>query len=217
MVRAKAPPPPPDEIPAWFMTYSDVVTLLMTFFILLLTFSTTEPERFEQIRVSLFSGSGATGMAGTKPKGLEKDSFLSRVRPSSARLVMRGMEMPPIHRKLSIMAPEGELAGLEDDKYQDLADRYSVELNLYEMISSKGKLYSLGKEQAKMLAIQLLQLPMHIAFEVSTEAGVQRATSFANHIFTEYGVKPGQMGVRISEDIKPQMVRIIIEHHLAEE
>ena len=41
-MREKQPPPKPDEIPAWFMTYSDVITLLMTFFILLLTFATQD-------------------------------------------------------------------------------------------------------------------------------------------------------------------------------
>ena len=52
MAKKCSCPKPTGEIPAWFMTYSDVITLLMTFFILLLTFSTTEPERFEKVRSS---------------------------------------------------------------------------------------------------------------------------------------------------------------------
>ena len=51
MARQKPFPEPKDDIPAWFMTYSDVITLLMTFFILLLTFATTEPERFRKIDI----------------------------------------------------------------------------------------------------------------------------------------------------------------------
>ena len=50
-MREKPLPEPPDDVPLWFMTYSDVITLMMTFFILLLTFSTSDPERFEQMKV----------------------------------------------------------------------------------------------------------------------------------------------------------------------
>lgn len=213
--KDKPPPPPADEIPAWFMTYSDVITLLMTFFILLLTFATTEPERFEKIQKTLFAGSGATGIAGKPPEGIEKDSFVNRKRPSTARMTMRGMEMPPVMTSPSTVSLEGELAGLESDKYQDLADKFSIEVNLYEIASASGDLYSLGRQQAKMLAYQLFQVPMHVTFEVSTESSVHRAVSFANYIFKEFRVKPGQMGVRIAEDVKPQNMRIVIEHYIA--
>ena len=40
------------------MTFSDVITLLMTFFILLLTFATNEPESFSRIETSMFGGGG---------------------------------------------------------------------------------------------------------------------------------------------------------------
>ncbi len=68
-----------DDIPAWFMTYSDVITLLMTFFILLLTFSTTEPERFEKVRATTFSAGGATGLIGKTIEGPDDDSWVNRV------------------------------------------------------------------------------------------------------------------------------------------
>ncbi|MDG2469722.1 MAG: flagellar motor protein MotB [Pirellulaceae bacterium] len=61
-----APPPKLDSVPAWFLTYCDVIILLMTFFVLLLTFASTEPERFEQIQKTLFSGAGSTGLVGER-------------------------------------------------------------------------------------------------------------------------------------------------------
>ena len=71
-MKEKPPPDPPEDVPLWFMTYSDVITLMMTFFILLLTFATNEPERFEQMKISVFGASGASGIAGKPPEGLEK-------------------------------------------------------------------------------------------------------------------------------------------------
>ena len=56
----------PPDIPSWVMTFSDVITLLMTFFILLLTFASNTPEKFEQVQVSMFSGGGATGIVGRR-------------------------------------------------------------------------------------------------------------------------------------------------------
>ncbi len=95
-MRKERPPQKKEDVPAWFMTYSDVITLLMTFFILLLTFSTNEPEFLDTIRISMFGGTGATGVAGVREDGMERDSYVVRVRPSLARMVMRGSEMPPI-------------------------------------------------------------------------------------------------------------------------
>jgi chemotaxis protein MotB len=89
-------PIPKDDIPAWFMTYSDVITLLMTFFILLLTFSTTEPERFEKVRSTTFTAGGATGLVGPKIEGPPNDSWVNRVRPPAARLALGGGVKAPI-------------------------------------------------------------------------------------------------------------------------
>ena len=56
-------PPPVAGIPSWFLTYTDVITLLMTFFILLLTFATSEPEFLSKVQVVAFGGGGSTGVA----------------------------------------------------------------------------------------------------------------------------------------------------------
>ena len=209
-----APPPKLDSVPAWFLTYSDVITLLMTFFILLLTFASTEPERFEQIQKTLFSGAGSTGLVGEPPDGLERDSFIMRIRPKTARRCLQGSEMPPTKKSPNTLSVTGSLAGLEGDQFKDLADQYALEMNLYHMVSANGEIYSLGQQQAKMLALQMYRLPMHVTFEVATDAAMERAVAFSHHIFENYGVKPGQMGVRIIGDVKPQKMRAIIEHHL---
>ncbi len=214
MGKEKPPPPPADDIPAWFMTYSDVITLLMTFFILLLTFATTEPERFEKIQKTLFQGAGMTGLAGKAPDGIEKDSFFRRKRPPSARIAMEGSEMPPTKKVPQTRSPDGELAGLDSDEYNDLADQYAVEFNLYEMVSSTGQVFATGRQQAKMLALQMFRLPMQVTFEVSTDEAMDRAVAFAHFIFKEFQIKPGQMGVRMNKKIRPQKMNMIIEHHL---
>ncbi len=56
-MAGKRKPQPPDEegAPAWMNTYGDMVTLLLTFFVLLFSFSTIDAQKWEQI-VSSLSG-----------------------------------------------------------------------------------------------------------------------------------------------------------------
>lgn len=49
----------PRGCPEWIVTFSDIVSLLVTFFVLLLTFSTLEVKEFEKLAGSLQGGFGA--------------------------------------------------------------------------------------------------------------------------------------------------------------
>ena len=51
--RKKPKEPPPPSCPEWMVTFSDVISLLVTFFVLILTFSTLEIEELEKITGSL--------------------------------------------------------------------------------------------------------------------------------------------------------------------
>lgn len=51
-MRKKKPPAPPPGAPLWMLTYGDMVTLVLTFFILLFSFSTIDNEKFKAIVAS---------------------------------------------------------------------------------------------------------------------------------------------------------------------
>ncbi len=58
---------PPQGAPEWMTTYSDMVTLLLTFFVLLFSMSSIDSEKFREITNSLsaaFMGSGSGGIYG---------------------------------------------------------------------------------------------------------------------------------------------------------
>jgi len=54
----KKPECPPPGLPMWMATYSDLVTLLLTFFVLLLTMATMDPTKFVQAKSSIESAFG---------------------------------------------------------------------------------------------------------------------------------------------------------------
>ncbi|MFW6162397.1 MAG: OmpA/MotB family protein [Planctomycetota bacterium] len=75
--------------PEWIVTFSDIVSLLVTFFIMILTWSTLETEQFELIAGSL---KGAMGVVG---RTTDRSSMVRRPQLLSQRDEHQGVEDPP--------------------------------------------------------------------------------------------------------------------------
>lgn len=166
MARKKKTGSPPPGIPLWFMTYSDVVTLLMTFFILLLTFATDQPESFERMKTTMFGGMGSMGIAGDIEDAQDRESLVLRLRTRNSRLTMRGTETPSAHSDPAAESVAEGLRALEADS--DLADiaRMSFETSLASFVTEEGKLTSIAEQHLKLLAIQMKKMPVEAKFEV---------------------------------------------------
>jgi flagellar motor protein MotB len=211
-------PIPKDDIPAWFMTYSDVITLLMTFFILLLTFATTEPERFEKVQTSTFTSGGATGLIGPKIQGSPKDSWINRVRPPSSRIAMRGAEMPPLMNDPAKVSWGKGLLSLdnEDRKHNELTSHhFDIEFN--RLFNSKGELTSQGKQVCSTLAVQLRDLPFQAALQFTNAEDRTRVVKLMMYLLKNQQTRPGQVSLgRIeNENLPPGKLRFLIRHYLA--
>ena len=141
MAKKEKPPEPPEDIPSWFMTYSDVITLLMTFFILLLTFATSEPERFEKIQRSVFGQSGAPGIVGPKVQGVEFDSWAQRVRPRAARIAMKGSEMPPTEQINARSLGDGLTAPNDDASKIETMSSHAFTVKLDSIVDQQSQIH----------------------------------------------------------------------------
>jgi len=196
MARQKTPPA--DEsgnVPVWFMTYSDVITLLMTFFILLLTFATSEPETFEQMKVTLFGANGATGFASDRNSPIEKDSVVMRYRPDSSRLTSRGSETAPMYEEPVTNSMDKGLEGLDEAEQYPIAQNYAVKTDLKLMLDSAGRVTPTGRQRMRMLARQLKRGPHDVTFQVATKEQVEQATALATFMSDEWNVDPSRVGV----------------------
>ncbi len=206
-------PPPPMEIPKWFVTYSDVITLLMTFFILLLTFANSEPENFEKMQVATFGGAGSGGLAGPPTKGIDKDAVNVRYRPSSARSTPRGTEMTP-----TTMTPIGDAAskGLDAlDNPEELAsaERTSTTSMMERMWDENGQLTSQAIQQLRMIAIQMKSLPLSADLQVATPDDLDFAVGMARYMQDELSVPSGRLSVSlgataVSKTLEITMTRV---------
>lgn len=196
MARDRQPPPDTSgDVPAWFMTYSDVITLLMTFFILLLTFATSEPETFTRMQVAMFGGGGATGIAGPKPESLEEDSFLIRRRPVSGRLTDRGSEMPPMYVDPLRESVSAGLQSLEDSEEVEDADQRAVDLSIPLLFDNPEALSTTGQKLVRLLSTQMVRMKLLLRIELSGPELVDYGMTFATALQKQPGIKPSQVSL----------------------
>jgi hypothetical protein len=213
MVKKKNIEPPSQDLPAWFMTYSDVITLLMTFFILLLTFATNEPERFEKMQLSVFGQSGAPGIVGPKVNGVEFDSWAERVRPRAARVAMNGSEMPPIVSAQDMRSVGEGLSAPSDEasKFETMSCHEFV-VKLDSIVNSNGELTTRGMQMLDLLARQLQRLSVNCTIQFSNMEYAHRVTQILMHLYHVEMVRPGQVGIGYRNDVTSGTIRIVIEN-----
>ena len=196
MARKKSPPPASSgDVPAWFMTYSDVITLMMTFFILLLTFATAEPEKFDQMQTAVFGIGERTGVAGSNRDAIDRDSLALRYRPTVGRIASRGSEMPPLHTDPLREAVGKGLEAL--DQENELAREQQVEFSVAAalFISTDGSLTPIAKQHLGMLARQMQRLTVTARFEVSDAADISAAIEAARSMTELFQIHPGRLAV----------------------
>jgi len=77
--RRKKPEQPQEEgAPAWMNTYGDMVTLVLTFFVLLFSFSTIDAKKWEEL-VNSFSGQRFVAIQPLDPGALEHGEYSETV------------------------------------------------------------------------------------------------------------------------------------------
>ena len=202
-----------EDIPAWFMTYSDVITLLMTFFILLMTFSTTEPEEFGKSQVIQFGGGNSTGVARKAAIAAEMDSYVVRIRPRASRHAKNGSEIPPQMTDPGTSSLAKGLDAIEDrdDLAQMQRIRMQVPVGILEDASHKPTSYA--ERTARMLGHQLIGLPIEVSFTASSIDDAYICVQMASMIYESFELAPGRLSVQVSAQAvaTPGMILIGIE------
>ena len=198
MARQKAFDPPEDDVPAWVMTFSDVITLLMTFFILLLTFATNTPETFDRMQVSMFGGGGSTGFAGST-EGMEKDSLLVPDRARTGRIAKDGSHIPPMYSDPALSTLDKGIAGLEKDEMRVLGTIHQLRQSLKSVVDAKGNLTPLCRQQLKLLSRQLRKRPLNLDIVVNNQDELPAALAIVEHLGRNENVPVAKVGVGVAE------------------
>ena len=204
------------DIPAWFMTYSDVITLLMTFFILLLTFATNEPEGFQQMQVAAFGGRKNAGAPGPTSEESDADQLVLRYRPRSSRQTAHGSEMPAIEEDALAESLSQGLKALDEENNLAQANRIAVTISIHRLRDESGELTTWAQQIMRLLAVQLKRLPVEALFEVENEQDVELATQLVDFIIEKQNVPPGRVALSISTkgSSREASIRVIVARFL---
>jgi chemotaxis protein MotB len=207
------------ELPAWLTTYSDVITLLMTFFILLLTFSTSEPEAFQRMQRIMFGTGAADGLAGPELKSIVRNSWVVRVRPPSSRRSLSGSETQPVWTDPPVHSFNTALEGLEDPERFEFDSRHAIEVARAFIVSERARVLPEGEQLLRTLALQLRRFPCEVTFQVTHAEAAGAAGALAARLVEFEGVRTSQVAVQVLDDpaLRHNRVRIVIDGILSGE
>lgn len=200
------------DIPAWFMTYSDVITLLMTFFILLLTFSTNEPEFFSKVQVVAFGGGGLSGVAGEVDSAVDLDTPIVRYRPPAARISARGAEHAPTEIDPATESLSKGLQSLDETDELCEAERIRMKSPIGLLRDSEGRPTPEAIMQMEMVAEQLRNMPVELAFRTGNDQDAEFCIKLALAMTEHLEVPLGRISVGAADpgELKPGYLNMII-------
>lgn len=188
---------------SWIVTYSDMITLLMACFIMIITFSSKESEKFSRKRDSLLSMDGAEGLVERAKPGLDHDSVIWRVRPPLAHLGERGSEMPPLHDDPSLEATREVLRSLDVASDKTLKDSYTIRIPVAMLFEANGRLSPAAEPLLHSLAVRLRHLPYDLMVEVGDPADNAKAITVCGYLFRNEMLHPGRLGVGLHQPAEP--------------
>lgn len=140
--------------PTWMLTYADTVTLLMCFFVMLMSFSTLDDESYEKIRGGL---AGYLGLQGGSR--LDRDSFLMRRIMASSRVHVEGYENPPEHDPVSHVVQDFDIR-VRSTSFANLLN-YRLTRHGFEIHILAGAIFEEGSARFKTQAAPILDMISH--------------------------------------------------------
>ncbi len=174
-VEPKGPPP-------WLGTYGDMITNLMTFFVLLLTFSSKSSGEFQEFKSSLFSGPLAgLGLLNEliTPSDNYRDALVERARTAASQTPTGGSRIPPRYQE-ELTESVGRLRellaqGARDETLQAIVVRLPRE----KLVRPDGELTAEGRLLIDSIASVFDRFPYDLQFLAADPRDLDAAAACA--------------------------------------
>ncbi len=172
-----------------------MITLLIACFICIITFASSEKEKYSKKRDSLLFGTGGVGIAGPTADAMELDSMIARQRPLAARLGTSGSEVLPLHDNPGMDAAAEVIRQLEVPIPGTLQDSYSMQLPMRLLLGPDNKLTEVGIGILRSIADNVRNLPYDIYFQVDDPASLSKAVTLTAYLGQQESIPPGRLGI----------------------
>lgn len=180
----------------WIVTYSDMITLLMTLFIVIVTFGSKEQDRASKKLDSVVGGQGGTGAAGPTGQGTGRDSVLVRVSPLG-RSVYSGSEVPPLYSDPYPEPAAAALRALKEKPVGGLSDNFAFRVPADSLFDAAGKLTPSGMTLLRTVANAVRRLPFDVQLRVAGKERAAAAARAVQYLFANAGLEPWRLGVAV--------------------
>lgn len=176
----------PTGAPEWMVTFSDCMTLLLTFFVLLLSFSSFDDKVFHRLKI-IFCDALPVASPQEKPS---KDALLEMMHVMPTEELDKGSEHPTLAKEL-----EGYLK--EDKEPVDFHNRKVFLKPSKEVFWGKGTAISYqGRKTLASMAALLKEIPSRIVIsengrnseQDNKQLGLQRAWAVMEYLTTKQGL-----------------------------
>jgi len=201
MGRTKKQAEPDDApgAPEWMVTFSDCMTLLLTFFVLLLSFSTFDQKVFQRLRV-IFCRALPTA---TKSVEKDKDSFLTAKQIEPTEEFNKGSEKPTL-----VKGKQDNLK--EETEPVDFRSRKVFLIPSKKVFWGKGAaISSEGCNIMATMASFLKKVPGRIVISEngreddngSEELGLERSWAVMDYLTTKQGLDKNHFSISVSSTV----------------
>lgn len=200
-----------NETPLWLLTYGDMVTLLVTFFVMLISLSTINVDKYKKIMSEVqktFVGDGGEFLLedGTNPLENPFENELDTLEsPEVAEPIEEFVDTKEMYHYLSNFLEENKLAryvNIEDIK---IGCKIEIPLNLcFEMGESTVKreaypiLEELGTALRNIRGRIVIDTNMGTAIKpgmVETDLSVDRSASICDFLMTKEHIEPRRVAI----------------------
>ncbi len=172
-----------------------MITLLIACFICIITFASSEKEKYSKKRDSLLFGTGGVGIAGPMAEALELDSVVDRQRPLAARLGTQGSEVLPLHDSPGMDAAAEVIRQLEAPIPGTMQDSYSMQLPMRLLLGPDNKITEVGAGILRSVADNVRHLPYDLYFQVDDAANLGKAVKLTAFLGTQESIPAGRLGI----------------------
>ncbi len=157
--RKKSEPPEEEGSPAWMNTYGDMVTLLLTFFVLLFAFSTIDAQKWEEI-VSSLSGTPFVAIQALDPGDVMADeqpideTSWDIPEPTPQPSTVNGMNVEEIKERFDELYEKIKEHIAQNGLQEDL--NVTMEDDVIVMRMNESALFDSGRDEIRPIAKEIL-------------------------------------------------------------
>ena len=209
MPRKKKVDPPPPGAPLWMGTYGDMVTLVLTFFVLLFAFSTVDKQKYVQIVNSLRGAMGGNVGVLNQGTAVDRTSELVGISPPNYDKVLKQLqkvlERDLNREKVEIRGDGKEIVVSFKEKLFFLIGSADILNEALPILNEVGEVI---RDQGLVVRIEghTCDIPIRTArFPSNWELSATRAANVGKYLIENIGVKPENISIGAYSQYRPMV------------